>query len=298
MLVQNEIPDIDIGLHCNDPYTCDFAGHCWKKIPKYSVFNIANLRDPKKFDLYNKGIVNFADIPEDFPLNENQWMQVKSELNNETFIDKNNINEFVNGLKYPLYFMDFETFSTAVPLFDKSRPYQQLVFQYSLHILPTSNGELLHNEFLDENNGQDPRIAFIEKLIDDCGAQGDVLVYNIGFERGKLADLALAFPQYSYGINKIIERLKDLMVPFQQRWYYTPTMQGSYSIKKVLPALVLELSYNDLNIKEGGTASNTFAAMLMGEFEGDINQTRNDLLAYCKLDTLAMVEILNKLKAV
>ncbi len=296
VLVQNEIPDIDIGPHCNDPYTCDFARHCWKKIPKYSVFNIANLRDPKKFDLYNKGVVNFADVPEDFPLNENQWMQVKSELNNETFIDKNNINEFVNGLKYPLYFMDFETFATAVPLFDKSRPYQQLVFQYSLHILSSTNEELVHKEFLAENNGQDPRIAFIEKLIDDCGDKGDILVYNIGFERGKLADLAAAFPKYSFGINKIIVRLKDLMVPFQQRWYYTPAMQGSYSIKKVLPALVPELSYNDLNIKEGGTASNTFAAMLMGEFEGDINQTRNDLLAYCKLDTLAMVEILNKLK--
>ncbi len=298
VLVQNEMPDIDIGPHCNDPYTCDFAGHCWKKIPKYSVFNISRLNETKKFELYNRNIINFLDIPDDFPLNENQWMQVKSELINETFIDHAKIKEFVNGLQYPIYFMDFETFSTAVPLFDKSRPYQQLVFQYSLHILPTSNGELLHNEFLDENNGQDPRIAFIEKLIDDCGDKGDILVYNIGFERGKLADLALVFPKYSFGINKIIERLKDLMVPFQQRWYYTPAMQGSYSIKKVLPALVPELSYNDLNIKEGGTASNTFAAMLMGEFEGDINQTRNDLLAYCKLDTLAMVEILNKLKTV
>jgi hypothetical protein len=297
VLVQDEIPDIDIGPHCNEPYACDFAGHCWKKIPNYSIFNISRLNETKKFELYNRNIINFMDIPDDFPLNENQWMQVKSELNNESFIDYLKIREFVQGLQYPIYFMDFETFATAVPLFDKSRPYQQLVFQYSLHIL-TANGELNHKEFLAENNDQDPRIAFIEKLISDCGDKGDVLVYNIGFERGKLADLALAFPQYSFGINKIIERLKDLMIPFQQRWYYTPTMQGSYSIKKVLPALVPDLSYNDLNIKEGGTASNTFAAMLTGEFQGDIDQTRKDLLAYCKLDTLAMVEILKKLKRI
>ncbi|MCX6297112.1 MAG: DUF2779 domain-containing protein [Bacteroidetes bacterium] len=297
ILVQDEIPDIDIGPHCNEPYACDFAGHCWKNIPKYSVFNISRLNETKKFELYNRNIINFMDIPYDFPLNENQWMQVKSELNNESFIDYLKIREFVQGLQYPIYFMDFETFATAVPLFDKSRPYQQLVFQYSLHIL-TANGELNHKEFLAENNVQDPRIAFIEKLISDCGDKGDVLVYNIGFERGKLADLALAFPQYSFGINKIIERLKDLMIPFQQRWYYTPTMQGSYSIKKVLPALVPDLYYNDLNIKEGGTASNTFAAMLTGEFQGDIDQTRKDLLAYCKLDTLAMVEILKKLKSI
>ena len=137
---------------------------------------------------------------------------------------------------------------------------------------------------------------FIEKLILDCGDKGDSLVYNVGFEKGKLADLALVFPQYSNAINKIIERLKDLMVPFQQHWYYKPEMQGSYSIKKVLPALVPELSYNDLTIKEGGTASATFAAMLVGEFKGDINKTREDLLDYCELDTLAMVKIVEKLK--
>lgn len=204
----------------------------------------------------------------------------------------------MSALQYPLYFMDFETFSTAIPIFDKSRPYQQLVFQYSLHTINESDGQLMHKEFLAENNGQDPRIDFIKKLILDCGDKGDILVYNVGFEKGKLADLALAFPQYSNAINKIIERLKDLMVPFQQHWFYTPEMQGSYSIKKVLPALVPQLSYNDLNIKEGGTASATFAAILMGEFKGDINKTRQDLLEYCKLDTLAMVEICKKLNIV
>ncbi len=298
VLNQNEIPDIDIGLHCSDPYGCDFSAHCWKDIPENSVFDIANLRANKKFELYDSGVISFNEIPEDFPLNENQWMQVNSELNNESFIDKKKIKNFVNDLQYPLYFMDFETFATAVPVFDRSNPYQQLVFQYSLHILPTENGELIHKEFLAETNGVDPRIPFIERLIGDCGTTGDILVYNIGFEKGKLKDLAEAFPNYLFQIGKMIERLKDLMIPFQQRWYYTPAMRGSYSIKKVLPALVPELSYEDLTIKEGGTASNTFAKMLLGEFEGDVMQTRKDLLEYCKLDTMAMVEILKTLKSV
>ncbi len=89
-------------------------------------------------------------------MNENQWMQVKSELNNTTTIDKKKIKEFVSDLQYPLYFMDFETFATAIPVFDKSKPYLQLVFQYSLHILPSANGELQHKEFLAETNGTDP----------------------------------------------------------------------------------------------------------------------------------------------
>ena len=298
VLLQKDIPTVDIGPHCSDPYACDFAGHCWKHIPDYSVFNISRLTTDKKFEFYRKGIISFNDIPEDAELNENQWMQVTSELNNETHIDKKKIKEFVNDLSYPIYFMDFETFSTAVPVFDKSKPYRHLVFQYSLHQLPSQNSELIHKEFLAETNGIDPRIPFVEQLISDCGNKGDILVYNIGFERGKLNDLALVFPKYSARINKIIERLKDLMTPFQQRWYYTPNMKGSYSIKKVLPALAPELSYDDLNISEGGTASSTFATMLMGEFEGDVVQTRKDLLEYCKLDTFAMVEILKKLKTV
>ncbi|HQW96258.1 MAG TPA: DUF2779 domain-containing protein, partial [Saprospiraceae bacterium] len=201
-----------------------------------------------------------------------------------------------SDLKYPLYFMDFETFATAIPVFNKSKPYQQLVFQYSLHILPAAKGVLQHKEFLAEANGTDPRIPFIEKLITDCGTTGDILVYNIGFERGKLSELALSFPKYKTAINNIISRLKDLMIPFQQRWYYTPSMQGSYSIKKVLPALVPELSYSNLNIQEGGTASGVFAAMVMGEFVGDVEQTRRDLREYCGMDTGAMVEILRKLQ--
>jgi hypothetical protein len=296
VLKSKQIPETDIGAHCSSPYGCDFMGHCWKHVPEYSIFNIARLSTDKKFDLYYSGTYELNKLSDDAPLNDKQWQQVEAELNKATVIDKVCIKEFVKDLKYPLSYLDFETFQLAVPIFDNSRPYQQMVFQYSLHVQKSKNAIAEHSEFLAEANGKDPRIPFIEKLIKDCGTKGDILVYNIGFERGKLNDLAEQFPKYSKQIAKIVVRLKDLMIPFQQRWYYTHTMQGSYSIKKVLPALVPELSYANLEISNGGDASDIYAAMVQGTFEGDVNRTRQNLLEYCKLDTYAMVKIVEKLQ--
>ena len=298
VIESSEIPNIDIGNHCSDPYDCDFKGTCWKHIPDYSVFNISRLKKDKKFDLYNQGVITLDQIDlGQIDLNPNQVLQVQSEVNKTTHIDVDEIRNFINEFNYPLYFLDFETIGPAVPKYNGSRPYQQLVFQYSLHIKKTSVSKLEHCEYLADPS-QDPRVGFIEQLIQECGLKGDILVYNIGFERGKLNDLIEVFPKYSKQLNGIVKRLKDLMIPFQQRWYYTPKMKGSYSIKYVLPALVPELSYNDLEIKEGGTASNTFLSMVNETFEGDVEEARKQLLEYCKLDTFAMVKILEKLNEI
>jgi len=297
-LRQNKIPDIDIGLHCSHPYDCDFIGHCWKHIPDYSVFDIKGLFQTKKFELYDMGAITLNQIPKDYALNDKHWMQVNCELDKKSHIDKVKIKEFLDDLNYPLYFLDFETMATAVPIFDNTRPYQQFVFQYSLHVQDKPNGELTHYEYLAQVDGTDPRIGFVDQIIKDCGTTGDVIVYNVGFERGKLNDLIEVFPQYQKEIQAIIDRLVDLMIPFRERSYYLPEMRGSYSIKKVLPALVPALSYSDLEISEGGTASNTFSEMAMGTFTGNIQKTRKNLLEYCKLDTYAMVKILDVLQRV
>lgn len=295
VLKEDKAPVKDIGPHCFDPYTCDFYGNCWEHIPDYSVFDISRLGAKKKFELYEEGIVNIEDVPADFNLSTNQRMQVENEVSQNDYIDKEKINTFLKELKYPLYFLDFETMGSAVPIYDESRPYQQLVFQYSLHIQVEPGGDLVHKEYLAATDGSDPRLKFMEQLIADCGTTGDVIVYNIGFERGKLNELITSFPKYIVGLSNIVSRLKDLMIPFQNKWCYKPEMRGSYSIKKVLPALVPELSYNDLEIKEGGTASTVFAQMAAGTYRGDIEQTRTNLLEYCKMDTLAMVRIVEKL---
>ena len=283
------------GPHCSDPYDCDFKGTCWKHIPEYSVFDISNLNKKKKFNLYNQGIITLDQIDlNNTTLNSNQKLQVQSEIEGSVLIDEDQIRNFIDDLNYPLYFLDFETIRSPIPLFENSRPFQQIVFQYSVHIKQTPRSEVDHEEYLANPDG-DPRIGFVKKIIQDCGNEGDILVYNIGFERGKLVDLIEVFPQYSEKLKNITNRLKDLMIPFQKKWYYTPEMKGSYSIKSVLPALVPELSYNDLNIKEGGAASDTFLSMVNGSFEGNEKETRRQLLEYCKLDTFAMVKIIQKL---
>ncbi len=296
-LEQKEIPDIEIGPQCNDPYECDFIKYCWNKIPPYSVFNIANLRTSKKFELYNQGIVELKDVPKSFSLNENQWQQINCELDQKSIIDKPRIKDFIDTLVYPLYFLDFETFQLAIPKFANSRPYQQLVFQYSLHKQNLKNGELFHSEFIAEINSNDPRIPFIEKLIHDCGKKGDILVYNIAFEKTRLQELANDFPSFSNSISDIVNRLKDLMIPFRERWFYIPEMKGSYSIKVVLPALFPEFTYDNLEIKDGSTASSKYSSMVQGMFLGDVEKCLSALLEYCKLDTLAMVKIHEKLSS-
>jgi hypothetical protein len=294
----SEIPQKDIGLHCFDPYDCDFKGTCWKHIPEYSVFDISNLNKKKKFNLYNQGIITLDQIDLDnTTLNLNQKLQVQSEIEGSVLIDKDQIRSFIDDLNYPLYFLDFETIRPPIPIFENSRPFQQIVFQYSVHIKQTPSSEIDHEEYL-ANPDVDPRIEFVKKIIEDCGNEGDILVYNIGFERSKLVDLIEVFPQYSEKLKGIINRLKDLMIPFQKKWYYKPEMKGSYSIKSVLPSLTNNLSYDSLEIKEGGTASDTFLKMINKSFKGDEDEVRKQLLQYCELDTQAMVEILKKIELV
>ena len=297
VLNKKECPSIDIGTQCHDPYPCDFIGYCWKNIPEMSVFDIANLKASKKFELYYKGIVELKNIPRDYPLNENQRQQIEAELKQETIILKPEIKAFLSGMKYPMGFLDFETFQLAIPAFKNSRAYQQIVFQYSLHKLNSKDNPVEHVDFI-ANGSNDPRIQFIEKLITDCQDLKDILVYNVGFEKSRLSELALDFPQYSGDISKIIERLKDLMLPFRERWYYSHEMGGSYSIKKVVPALVHDFNNDALEIKDGITASSIFSSMVTGNFKGDKEKVKAALLEYCKLDTLAMVKILNKLNEV
>jgi hypothetical protein len=289
-------PNIDIGEHCIDPYNCDFKGTCWKHIPDYSVFDISRLNKDKKFDLYNQGILTLDQIDlSTTDLSANQVLQVNAEVNGKSYINNNELNRFIENLNYPLYFLDFETINPAVPKYQGTRPYQQVLFQYSVHSKQNDNSELIHKEYLADPN-KDPRIQFINQLIDDCGNSGDILVYNISFERGRLNELKEQFPQYKASLQSITSRLKDLMIPFQNKWYYKPEMKGRYSIKNVLPALVSDLSYETLNITEGGMASTTFLSMVNNTFKGNESNVRNDLKEYCRLDTYAMVRILEKLK--
>ncbi len=297
VLNEKSVPETDIGPHCSDPYDCDFRSHCWKHVPEYSIFNISRLSGEKKWELYKMGILKFGDIPPDFKLNNSQWQQVLAELKGETHIDKTAISHFVNSLSYPLHFLDFESFQPAIPLFDNSRPYQQIVFQFSLHTIASKGAPPEHRSFLANNDGNDPRIPFIHQLIEDIGLNGDILVFNRAFESSRLNEIAASFPNFQFPVSNIVSRMKDLMVIFQQRQYYVPEMKGSYSIKQVLPAMVPGFNYENLAIGDGGAASHAFSSLVSEKDKIKVQSVRKNLLEYCRQDTMAMVEILNVLQS-
>ena len=296
VLGKKVIPIIDIGEHCYDPYTCGFYEYCRKHIPENSIFDLSGIHLNKKYDLYRQGIIKLEDIPDDANLSKNAKLQLDIYKSKKDLIDKKAIKEFLSNLNYPIYFMDFETFQPAVPMFDNSKPYMQIPFQYSLHYKKSKKSKIDHFEFLAET-GDDPRIKFIENLLRDTKNEGDILTYNKSFEVLRLKEIAEAFPKYKKEIEERIDRVKDLMIPFQKKYYYSYKMQGSYSIKYVLPALIPELSYEDLEINEGGLASIAFESLFYETDLMRIADIRDNLLEYCKLDTYAMVKLLEKLES-
>lgn len=294
MLAGDE-PDIDIGPHCDDPHECDFSEHCWQHIPEQSVFSLAG-RGIDKFDYYRRGMIGFSDLPLG-ELNDKQRQQVKATLKKKKYFDKPAVRDFLNTLWYPLCHLDFETINTPIPLFDDTKPYQQIPFQYSLHIQHEEGGVPVHYEFLAES-GEDPRKKLLNKLLKEIPTGACVLSYNMSFEKHVLRDLAELFPRRVKRINQIIEDLRDLMLPFRSRAVYHWKMQGSYSIKKVLPALVPKLTYKGMEISDGGMAMDAYRQMCVMTDQEEIGRTRKALLAYCELDTFAMVKILNRISSV
>ena len=243
-------------------------------------------------------MVKFEDIKELDKFNASQQIQIRSELSKEQIIDKEAIKEFLETLSYPLYHLDFETFQQAVPEFVGLSPYEQIPFQFSIH-KEDGKGNLEHFEFLAEA-GADPRYELARNLIKFIPQDACVLAYNMSFEKGVIRRLAEIYPQISNELMAIHDNIKDLMAPFASKSYYHPKMQGSYSIKYVLPALVpeFESAYKDLNlIHHGGEAMQAYAAIAcMNETQRDVY--KKALLEYCKLDTLAMVKVLEKLREV
>lgn len=285
-------PVVGIGPHCFEPYACNFTEHCWKDFPKEN--NIFSLSYGPGWKLYDEGFKHLNDIPDGYSLASRPALQLNHYRTGKTSIDKETISGFLEEFQYPLFFFDFETIMPSVPEFDHSRPYQQLPFQFSLHIKHKPNSELEHYSFLGDGI-TDPREAIIKEMIKLLGNKGSIIGWNASFEKTCIKKLILDFPKYEKQLSSINNRWIDLMKPFQSRWYYHPDFKGSASIKNVLPVMVPELSYADLDIQEGGTASLVYSQLKDQDVATQIIQ-RNHLLEYCKLDTLAMVKIFEELK--
>ena len=278
---------------------CKFKAQCFKGLPQPNIFDISGtyLKLDRKFELYAQGIISFEALVDVTPLSNHAKIQIDCELNHRDIIDKKKISTFLNTVSYPLYFLDFEAFNPSIPRFKGTTPYQQIAFQYSLHIKETVKSELRHIEYL-AKEGINPTREFAEKLIKDLNSQGSIVVYNKGFETSIIKKLAEMYPDLNTQLHALNTRVIDLMDVFRGKFYYQKEMQGSYSIKNVLPALFPnhpELDYKQLKIKNGMMAMNIYPLLHL-KSETEKEQIRNDLLAYCRLDTLAMVRILEHLE--
>ena len=273
----------------NTFYECPFISHCWKDVPNYSVFNA--FRSPDCDEIYNRcATADITKIPEE-PKSDIKKLEIECFLENSNHIDKKELKNFVDGLQYPLYFLDYESINSPVPLFDNSKPYQQICFQFSLHVSEKPGAVLKHFEFL-HNEPTDPRPELIKKLIEYCGDTGSIIVYFKGFESARNNEMAESFPKYADGLYAINERIVDLYIPFQKHHLYSYKQNGSASIKKTLPAFT-KLSYEGMEIANGAQASEQFLNFINGkQTSAETQNMLNALSKYCEQDTFAMVELL------
>ncbi len=297
VLSMKEEPDLRVLRQCYNPYTCPFIPHCWQDFSDHSIYSIAGALGEKKLELLlDKGIMEVKDIPAELLTSDKLRKHHYAVSDDTVHIEKDNIKKELEKIEYPIYFLDYETYGPAIPIIDGYRPYQRIVFQYSLHIQESPEAELRHYYFLAEDL-EDPTRAMSESLRRHIGDKGTVIAWNMGFEKGCNEDMGEREKEYQAFFKDINSRMYDLMSVFKKGFYVHKEFHGSASLKKVLPVLAPELSYGDLNIHEGMTASNNWGDMVMGDMsEEDKKKTYNDLLKYCELDTLAMFEILEKLR--
>ena len=297
-VLQNpEEPDTELAPECRD---CELFPYCSRNLPKPNVFDLYRLPKKKMIEYYRQGLVAYDRLEKAGVIkNAVQQRQMDFALRDRGIrAEAGPLREFLGRLSYPLYFLDFETMMPAVPFCVGTRPFAQIPFQYSLHYIEREGGELQHREFLAES-GTDPRRAIAEALCRDIPADACVTAYNKAFECSRLRELAAAFPDLEKHLLAIEGNITDLLEPFQKGWYYRREIGGSFSIKSVLPAICPDdpdLDYHALDGVHNGTEA-------MGDFPEiqymppeEQEKARKNLLAYCRLDTLAMVKVWEELK--
>lgn len=281
------------------------AASDWRKIFKklhptiepYSIYDLASCKgrgmDKLIATLEDDDIKRIIDIPDSIKLQTHQQDQVRVTKLGQPIIDAAAVKEFIDNIEFPVYFLDYETINLILPPFDNTWPYQQIVFQHSIHILQ-ADGTLTHEEYLHDTN-TNPAPLIIESLERIIGDTGSIIVWNESFEKSRHKDLAKLYSNKASFLENLNERVIDLMRPFDKHMYQDMKFKGSASIKKVLPVLCPELSYKTLGIQEGGTASRSWREAIVDEKRDDKDKILADLREYCGLDTYAMVAIYRKL---
>jgi len=286
-------PDLPPGPHCTHPVTCEFFEQCNRPRPDDHIGYLPRLHASAAEELEELGVASIRDIPDDFELSEIQRRAATSVQTGEPWYSPE-LGELLSGLKYPLYFLDFETVNPAITRFAGMRPYDQLPFQWSVHVLRKPDATPEHHEFL-ATDTNDPRCDFIASLCSVLGKSGSIVVYS-AFESQRLSDLAAWLPEFSGRIEKIQRRLWDLL-PVVRNHLYHPKFAGSYSIKNVLPALVRGMTYEGMEVADGTEAGLAWESLVRGSLDQpERDRIRKALLDYCGQDTLAMVRLAETLR--
>ncbi len=275
-------------------HACNFKKTvCWKEIDDFTIYDVIHASKIPALEAMN--VLYLRDIPDDFNLNDRDRRNV-TRINSETIdVDNQAVAKMLGKLKYPIYFLDFESIAVAVPLFDGNNPWEKLAFQYSLHIMD-ENGQVQHIEYLHEES-TDPSEAVANRLAQDIGEQGSIVVYHAGMEKGVLEYLRGRFPEYAASLQGMIDRLWDLELVFKNHYRHWKFGSKS-SIKVILPNLIPELSYKDLEIQEGGSASWNWIQMIESDDTKAQRAMAEALRKYCERDTWAMVELLKLITAI
>ncbi|HEY7884686.1 MAG TPA: DUF2779 domain-containing protein [Cellvibrionaceae bacterium] len=292
LIARDSAPVITTGAHCRSPHSCGFYTHC-RSNEEVAEMPIEWL--PGSLSRKARAFVNqhkpsdMRELPDEL-LNALQVRVKNATISGQPYFDSAATRAELAGYQMPAYFLDFETAQLVIPRWAGNRPYTQIPFQYSLHIRHQHGGEE-HREFLDIS-GEDPARPFAENLVKDWTGLGPVFVYNRAFEAGRVKALAKRFNDLSEPLLAINKRMVDLL-PMARKHYYHPSQQGSWSIKKLLPAIAPELDYSQLDgIQDGGMAMQAYSEATAASTSDERRlQIRRELLAYCKLDTYAMVRI-------
>ena len=294
-VTQMAVPDP--ALACTKPNTCPCSDLCHPDLPKNPIYDIPYI-GRKAYQLREMGIIEIQDIPTSFNLNQKQRKHIQAVKAGQPLINEDDITESLSTLQYPLYFLDYETFNPAIPLFPNYHPYEHVVFQYSLHVIRKPGAEPEHFDCLITEK-RDPAPIIVPNLVKNLGSEGSVIVWNQSFEAHRNQDLASHCPSYKAQLESINDRLYDLMLIFRDGLFVHPDFHGSASLKAVLPVLCPELSYDELDVSNGEEAMMTWYWLQTADLsEENLKQTRAAMREYCKLDTFAMVAILEKLEKI
>jgi hypothetical protein len=282
--------DVTIGKFCKKPAdkACPHIEECWSRPTARTIYDLPRLSESKIALLQDDDIHLIEDIPQSADLTQSNWDVVNLIQNETEFVDMPKLKDMLDKLEYPIHFFDFETYNPAVPMYNQSRPWQQVPFQYSLHILH-SNGEVEHHEYL-HCGKSDPRPELIEAMKQHFLDSGSIVVYYAPFETSRIKEIAQDFPEHREFLLPLNKRIWDQLDAFKY-CFEDHRLALSKSIKVVLPTFIPELSYKTLSVQKGDQAQLEWRKMIDIKWEPTRNKKADELRAYCELDTLAMVRL-------